>query len=238
MLKRIALLFVVLSVLLTSCSIEKRRYQDGYHVEWFKSKKSVNMVSSNEMTGLVETAPNLITDSIVSVEETIAEKPKIEPRSEEALYVSKDEDLLVVEPKKIQWSRDTITPGDDYYAKKQDGKKFNERAYRSKLYGLLSVGSILGSILLNVLMSSMSAAAVLGPLVSILSLVALTLGILAVVMGSKAKKEMAELKGQFVNEDDATIGLVLGWVVVGLYILTAAIFVLALLFLILFFAAI
>lgn len=73
--KNLLLLFAVLSVFFSSCTIEKRRYTDGYHVEWHRNHDGahVNLQKSVE------------SKSVVVENETVAEStPAARPITEKA----------------------------------------------------------------------------------------------------------------------------------------------------------
>ena len=234
------IVLAAIALLFNSCSIEKRKYQDGYHVEWHHKKKRTEEVkeivaTDNEEAALAENSKEQLKESeVVVVEEMVI--PSKQTVVAENVSADTGNELSYVPQEKWGAKSDTITPGNDYYTSGENGTEINEKAEKSKLCGLLGVGSLLLGIFGNLLSSTFS----LGPFAIVvggLFTAALVFSILAVVFGDMAKKEIKALKGKYANEQDATLGSIVGWVVIGLYIAAVVIAILAILLLILLFAA-
>lgn len=219
---------------ISSCSIEKRRYQEGYHVEWHHKKKQNLEGKSNESVDSNESAAQNEPELTPVESETFNSSDDPISSSDELTQAASDNELVVVEKKQLVFEKDTIIPGDEYYSQSENGQEINEAAKNSKVYGLLGIGSVIASILLS-FAGTNSTLIFLSALGNSLFLAALVFAIIAVVLGKKAKRQMANLKDRYANEHDADLGLILGWIVVGLNILAVVLFILFLIFLILFF---
>lgn len=231
----IAFISIVFLLSIASCSIEKRRYQDGYHVEWHHKKKQDLGGKSNESTDSKESVAQ--NEPALTPMEGEAVNSSKEPisSSDEMAQAAADNELLVVEKKQLVFEKDTITPVDEYYSQSENGQEINEAAKNSKIYGLLSIGTVIASVLLS-FASSDTALVFIGAVGNSLVLAGLAFAIIAIVLGKKAKRQMANLKDRYANEQDADFGLLLGWIVVGLYILAIVLLILFLILLILLFA--
>jgi hypothetical protein len=65
---KIAVIALILSILIpTSCSVKKRVYLSGYHVEWFKNKKQSNTASVNKKSQVYAEELKLSKESHVEV---------------------------------------------------------------------------------------------------------------------------------------------------------------------------
>lgn len=223
---------IVFLLSISSCSIEKRRYQDGYHVEWHHKKKQNSELKEvavqEEEVALFEPKEQGEKNEALIINEEVGSS------SDEMTQASTESELVVIEKKQLVFEKDTITPGDDYFSNKRSGEEINESAKNSKIAGLLGIGSVIASILLSFAASDTSLV-FLSALANSLFIAALGFAIFAIVLGKKAKRQMADLKDRYANGTDADIGLILGWIVVGFYILAALIFILALIILILLF---
>jgi hypothetical protein len=65
-------LFLIFAI--SSCSVEKRRYMDGYHIEWRKQKTTVSALPTNTPVALVEAneeSDSLIKDFTLKIEQPI-----------------------------------------------------------------------------------------------------------------------------------------------------------------------
>jgi uncharacterized membrane protein YqaE (UPF0057 family) len=85
----LAVAVLVSATLITSCSIEKRHYMDGYHVEWKNNKKNNNAVAAEQKSAqtvaLNEAAP-------VAVEQNAA--PAVEAPAQAVAPVAAQENTV------------------------------------------------------------------------------------------------------------------------------------------------
>jgi hypothetical protein len=107
--KIVKLFFLLLSIagLINSCTIEKRKYLDGYHVEWHNKPKSVQPATPSESTDAAQQdASNVVLPETESVAKTINnENISDEKISTNANNEEKKADKLLVENADVKSTR-------------------------------------------------------------------------------------------------------------------------------------
>ena len=99
--KKLSVSLAVLVSILTSCSIEKRLYTTGYHVEWNNSRLNTIEKKVEHQQTSIETA---------SVNDA-AENNLIETESNQnTIVASNNESIIVCQPKKIDFNKKSIQP--------------------------------------------------------------------------------------------------------------------------------
>lgn len=69
--KKILLLVAAVAIVFSSCTVEKRQYMDGYHVEWFGKGKKAEAANKKEsaLQENVATVPTTVTEEVAVVAE-------------------------------------------------------------------------------------------------------------------------------------------------------------------------
>lgn len=73
-----ALAITMVALSFTSCSVEKRHYMKGYHIEWFGNKNEAKDITS------VNATKTVVADEAVVADEQLAKAPELAPATEVA----------------------------------------------------------------------------------------------------------------------------------------------------------
>ena len=206
-----------LMVFWSGCTIEKRHYQKGYHVEW-KSRKESTKSSENrddiahsnvEPLELpisdqdsINTPVPVVSNSESNTADSNLKKPN---RSISRNHQTRDE-----KPNhrhEIFSGRTGVEYPPDLRLSDAD-----DMAQKSLDFGIATWLSFALSLLLNF-------ADVAPVLTALLTLASLIFAIFAIVFGNWAKRQMIQEPGNYVNKRKAITGLVLGWVYIVLVII-------------------
>lgn len=215
----------------TGCSIEKRHYQKGYHVEWFTHKErpmgkeaqaSIPSVEEGHTDSVV--APTEVCASMKDNPEMRQQLPKADPSEANKKIKSSPVSYLVKE-KFVERSH-RLLEGSIHVDSPPNNPEpvVNKSAQRSMNYGIATWALVLLLVLLN----GVEVAPVVATLIFVGSLVC---AILAILHGNWAKQELLVGPNPELNKRKASIGLVLGWVYVALLAFSVILVLLFLIFL-------
>lgn len=73
-----ALAITMVALSFTSCSVEKRHYMKGYHIDWFGNKNEAKEITS------VNTTKNVVAEEAVVADEQLVKAPELTPAPEVA----------------------------------------------------------------------------------------------------------------------------------------------------------
>lgn len=225
----IIFLGLTFAFLWSSCTIEKRHYQRGYHIEWRgdhgvskPEDKLPNPEVSSEQEAMAydETSKSEVVvettsaTEIADVTESAPDKVSQMPEKETKQKFSIPRNFVAAKP----WSGQLTPPN-------RSEMEADNMAQLSFVYGIASW--ILVAIV--VLGSYLEIVPFLLGLASVGSLV---LAIMAIVNGNWAKKMMQQdREGKYINKRKAIIGLALGWTYIGLLLFSLIMSVLLILLL-------
>lgn len=179
-------------ILLTNCTIEKRVFQKGYHIEW-KKKKTKNTPSETSVS-LIESSPKQAQpeeraasfpekDSLSSIEKTAPEKPETtqSPVINKNNSTSSTEQLP--EPERIE-------PNQIIYKKKTPGQTYmNENdATEVELFGVMSFGMYFAAIVFTLMGIIAFNSGYVVILAAFLLLLSLVFGIISVIRYRRNKE--------------------------------------------------
>jgi hypothetical protein len=226
-------LFILLSLIvtITSCSVEKRRYTSGYHVEWYKrDQKKVVQKDAEELASvqehIAETNQTEVPNSnpTVNAELTTTEENVLIVENEKDLVADNNSDAILTQ--KIKPSiAERFIENSKVAQKIQNSATLNALAEKSKKKGKLGVVSaitgagswvaiIVDAVLITVFWETTTVATAL-----ILSLLALLLAITAFITGIMGLKKAKKGKGR----GGAITGLVLSSLYFLLFIVSIVI---------------
>jgi hypothetical protein len=223
--KTLFLFLVGFGILLNSCSVEKRKYMDGYHVQWHHKKTqkvepNIDVAIAEPAVVPAESLPATQPEAAAPTqapESAIAslDNPNASEHKEHmpATYIAKQGTIKAFQTlKKL--------------AKAKDEPIINERAQNAKYaaYGLLA------SSVLNVVISSsvVAGSSALGTASTVLGLIAFLCLIMAFVLGYTAKGEFRDNPNYYKNRKDYVFALTVAWV----YAILTLLLVLILIFII------
>jgi hypothetical protein len=204
--KSVLLLYTTLSVLfvLSSCSVHKRVYRDGYHVEWNHKKNEVKQdLSSPDISESVAEAGDIAepvedpVNGIAAEEEnpvtaSAEEKPVIEKKKSFISRIIKDdtpeEEALIISGSKSAAFKSGFKKGLMLMLPVQDGD-MSRMAVASFILGILSLFAYYG---------------------------AFVLGVLAIIFGAIAIKRIRNSGGSLRGNTLAWIGLICGIISIAL----------------------
>lgn len=201
----IAILFVLFW---SSCTIEKRHYQKGYHVEWKSKKESVkstdNLAELNKAADESPETLNAVADSTLAVVAIVSD--------DENAHKSGEDKTETKAPKSTQQRGLNLRRQREFFVgriglelpPRYTPKEADQMAQKSLNYGIATWASFAFSILI-------SAAEVAGIIASLAAIGSLIFAILAVVYGNWAKRQMILEPGEYINKRKAIAGLVMGW---------------------------
>ncbi len=222
--RQIQLLLSVLLIIvfINSCTIEKRRYRSGYHIDWVNSG-SEQSPDHSKNSGSDTTANAPTREALHSPNSSVVPEENVSKTS----IVSPLEEISIVEP--IQLKQDTpaqsateIEHGQIQKSTTGEQQKggmgvLHPDAGASFLLGLLSVGSIVAMFLLG-----------LSPFWAIAALfvIGLACGYLAIYLARRAMNDFYQGRDRYSGQPLAIAGMILG--VLSLVVLIGAIVILLL----------
>jgi len=227
----------------SSCTIEKRKYLNGYHVDWFTAKKTENKFAQEKSTNKSKSAGS-DSSSVAVIENDNGNwqsdlLPVIDPEPE-TLFVEhnegdneersiasndKEKDAEVVKKSSVGEEAE-IT---DDYAEPVEHPK----AQPSLTAGIIALAiPIVSSLLSYAIPYSHGLASALGPLSLVVGMGSIVLAILAIVWGGMAVRAIKANPGVYSGEGKARTGRALGWVYIGLLIVSLLVLILYIFFII------
>lgn len=215
----------------SGCTIEKRHYQKGYHVEWLSRKekaepsRNVPEVGFSEIGKVEKDQPHI--DSLGGEKVEFAEltaKHTEKPMSDKKA-IGRSTKTNGIKQKIIERSRCVIVGSIRIDTPPNRPKpEVNESAQKSLNFGLLTWALVIILVFIDGVFFSPA-------IYAIVFIGSIVCAILAIVHGNWARKELILEPGSAADKRKAVFGLVLGWVYMVLLILVV---LLAVLFILLF----
>ncbi len=214
-------LFALCSLLIMqSCTIEKRHYNSGFHVEWNHQSKQ-NTTVADTSKGDSATCMN---EPEIKTQVGVATEPdkRLETKSENATVVpDKSEARIEGTSVKKEKTGRLFTTGLSTITNRWSGQSL-EREVPVKHQGAKKslISGLIPYLIMGIQVMRNSGLIFLPIGVSLLlGIGALVFALLAIIMGSAAQKSIDAEPGKFSNRTDATAGMVLGIVYLALLIL-------------------
>jgi hypothetical protein len=223
-------IILVILFVIQSCTIEKRAFMPGYHIDWNHSKTMTHTKSASEKTddGIAKNEKDSIVNHVKITENNVVENTvltekneisqKIEqPISKEKIQISSGKIKQKIESKEGE-TNNVVKKNTLYNIKKFNNKK----NYDDDNGGDINVFSLISFI-----------AAILSVAFVGITLISLTLAVLGLIFGILGNNELS--RGDYLynlNKTFALIGIILSsiMILVNLIIVVSILFILLLLF--------
>jgi hypothetical protein len=224
---------VFLAGMFSACTVEKRKYREGFHVEWRKKK---NQSSKEEMCEK-DLSPALANEREVpkpSAADSVTEFPASSETAQQ-IYSEPMLEATLDNEWPIVLSTDTITPDEYYSNEKPIEKGINETAVQSKKLGLWAILVLLSVFVIPIITAFIP---ILSATTAAYPLIGMGLSFfcawLAVKKGKEARKEFADFPNRYTNDRDFRKGIRRGRIILGFFIALGVLAALLLIFLLLY----
>jgi hypothetical protein len=223
-------IILVILFVIQSCTIEKRAFMPGYHIDWNHSKTMTHTKSASEKTGdgiaknekdsivnhVIITENNVVENTVLTEKNEISQKIE-QPISKEKIQISSGKIKQKIESKEGE-TNNVVKKNTLYNIKKFNNKK----NYDDDNGGDINVFSLISFI-----------AAILSVAFVGITLISLTLAVLGLIFGILGNNELS--RGDYLynlNKTFALIGIILSsiMILVNLIIVVSILFILLLLF--------
>jgi hypothetical protein len=223
-------IIIVILFVIQSCTIEKRAFMPGYHIDWnhiitmshkkSDSEKTCDGIDINEKDSIVNhviiTENNVVENTVLTEKNEISQKIE-QPISKEKIQISSGKIKQKIESKEGE-TNNVVKKNTLYNIKKFNNKK----NYDDDNGGDLNVFSLISFI-----------AAILSVAFVGITLISLTLAVLGLIFGILGNNELS--RGDYLynlNKTFALIGIILSsiMILVNLIIVVSILFILLLLF--------
>jgi hypothetical protein len=223
-------IILVILFVIQSCTIEKRAFMPGYHIDWNHSKTMTHTKSASEKTddGIAKNEKDSIVNHVIITENNVVENTVLTEKNEISQKIEQpiSKEKIQISSGKIKQKIESKEGETNNVAKKNtlyNIKKFNNKKnYDDDNGGDLNVFSLISFI-----------AAILSVAFVGITLISLTLAVLGLIFGILGNKELS--RGDYLynlNKTFALIGIILSsiMILVNLIIVVSILFILLLLF--------
>lgn len=224
---------VFLAGALSACTIEKRKYRDGFHVEWCEKKiqPSKEVMCQKEQSTALAMEREILTPSTADTVKEIPTNSEAAQQvySEPLLEATLDSEWPVV------LSKDTILPDEYYSNEKSIDNGINKTAEQSRKLGLWAILVLLSVFVIPIITAFIP---ILSATTSAYPLIGMGLSFfcawLAVKKGKEARKEFSDFPNRYTNDRDFRKGIRRGRFVLAIFIALGVLAALLLIFLLLY----